>query len=369
MKTDLDRGSKEHRDCFKHLVALLSLLLGFPVLAAQADEAALTNVSSEIFVDTYYAHDFANLPARKRSYTTQALYDDEPALNLGFLDLEWSSDEWRGRLAAQDGSSVEANYAGEPEECWQYVQEAYAGYRVSDRLWLDAGIYFSHIGPESWISRDNWTYTRSLMSEYSPYYQLGMKASYQWSETLSTQLHLLNGWQNISDDRNPALGMQVSYILNPRYTLTYNNFIGYEQGTRIFHDLILKYDATDRLAFIGAIDYGTQERAPREGQAWWYGFSMMTRYKIVESVALAGRVEKYRDPHQVILASETDNSFSALGLSAGIDVTLLPQLVWRTEFRAFLDNDDVFSRDEGFSESTSFVVTSLSYSYDLAGVF
>ena len=59
------------------------------------------------------------------------------------------------------------------------IQEAYVGYRVTDKLWIDEGIYFSHIGFESWISRDNWTYTRSLDAEFTPYYQSGVKATYQ----------------------------------------------------------------------------------------------------------------------------------------------------------------------------------------------
>ena len=64
----------------------------------------------------------------------------------------------------QAGTSVQANYASEPTlgtvsgpDLARNIQEAYVGYRVTDKLWIDEGIYFSHIGFESWISRDNWT--------------------------------------------------------------------------------------------------------------------------------------------------------------------------------------------------------------------
>ena len=35
----------------------------------------------------------------------------------------------------------------------------------------------SPLGGESWISRDNWNYTRSLIAEESPYMKLGYAPS------------------------------------------------------------------------------------------------------------------------------------------------------------------------------------------------
>lgn len=324
-----------------------------------------TTFTSQVFLDTYYLHDFNDPPSRKRAYTTQGYYDDEPAVNLGYVDTKYSGDNWHGRLALQGGSSVKSNYAGEPQEFWQYVQEAYSGYKFTDKLWIDGGIYFSHLGPEGWISRDNWAYTRSLISEYSPYYQAGMRATYQVSDKVSAQLHLINGWQNISDNRDPAVGMQLSYQLSSMHTFTFNNFIGNEHGVRLFNDFIYKYEPTDRLGFLAAFDVGSQERSGEQSTAWWYGFSIMSRYKLDSVVSLAARIEQYRDPHQVILASQTANSFAALGFSAGINIELLPKLVWRTEYKVLLDNDQVFPKEDGFSDSNSFIVTSLTYSYDL----
>ena len=67
---------------------------------------------------------------------------------------------------------MQANYAGESAGLGvvkgplpaELIQEAVAGYRIADGIWVDGGIYLSHLGFESFISRDDWTYTRSLMS-------------------------------------------------------------------------------------------------------------------------------------------------------------------------------------------------------------
>ena len=75
--------------------------------------------------------------------------------------VQLSSAHTRGRLALQAGTSVQSNYAGEPRsggisgpELTRHIQEAVVGVRAKSHLWIDAGIYLSHIGQESWISRD-----------------------------------------------------------------------------------------------------------------------------------------------------------------------------------------------------------------------
>ncbi|MGH7469382.1 MAG: outer membrane beta-barrel protein [Longimicrobiales bacterium] len=54
-------------------------------------------------------------------------------------------------------------------ELARQIQEGVVGYYVGDHIWIDVGLYFSHIGTEGWISRGNWTYTRSLIADWLPY--------------------------------------------------------------------------------------------------------------------------------------------------------------------------------------------------------
>ena len=74
-------------------------------------------------------------------------------------------------------------------------------------LLLEAGIYPSHIGMESFQTHLNWNYTRSWLGELSPYYQAGLKLAYPFSDRWSGQIHLLNGWQAIGDNnRGKSVG-------------------------------------------------------------------------------------------------------------------------------------------------------------------
>ncbi|MEY4700143.1 MAG: hypothetical protein RL326_330, partial [Pseudomonadota bacterium] len=267
-----------------------------PLLAFAEPNAPL---SVGAFVDTNLAHDFNHLPTRYRPYTTQPYYSDEFTLNLGYIDAVLSTERFHGRLALQYGSSVIANYASEPHEFMRYFQEAYAGVSVSDSWKIDAGIFASHIGLETWISRDNSTTSRSLIADYSPYYQTGLRSIHDISEQVHLELHIIRGWQNMTDDRNVCFGTQVAYKPRDDLQLIYNTFIGDEDGTRVFNDIIIKHTFTDNFTIGASVDVGAQNRQD-ESRAWWHGWTIIPRYQINETYTIAGRVERYDDPDQVM---------------------------------------------------------------------
>ena len=162
--------------------AALALTLAAPDAHAQAADDSV-RVTFGGFVDGYYAYDAGRPPQRDRAFAGGALFTTQPArhnefnVNLAFVEAKLDAPRYRGRLAVQFGTSVQSNYSGEPRDgqisgpsVQQYLQEATAGYRIAKTLWVDGGIFFSNMGMESWISRDNPTYTRSLVADYSPYY-------------------------------------------------------------------------------------------------------------------------------------------------------------------------------------------------------
>ena len=144
------------------------------------------------FVDTYYAWDFDRPGSFDRAYTTQPVRHAEANVNLAYVETKFAGPRYRGRLALQWGTSVQANYAGEPKigsisgpGVSQFIQEATAGYQVDSTLWIDAGIFLSHLGYEGWISRDNLAYSRSFVADFSPYYETGVKATWAASRKLT----------------------------------------------------------------------------------------------------------------------------------------------------------------------------------------
>jgi len=359
----------------------LSPLLMFGCLLPGCVVAQVPDTSTRVavggFIDSYFAYDFNHPRTLDRAYTTQAARHDEFNVNLAFVDLTLTGNRLRGRFAAQFGTSVQANYAGEPRvgtlsgpDVSRFIQEAYVGYQVATSLWIDGGVFFSPFGSENWISRDNWTYTRSLIADYSPYYEAGVKATWQATPKLSAQLHVINGWQNISEtNSDKALGARVDYAVTSRLTLSYDAFYGNEAPDtlparpRYWHEGILQFTPTSRLQFRGTLDYGMQQRDGADGHAVWRGYTVISHWQATPRVAAAARIEGYGDPEQVIIATGRLNGFRAQGGSVNLDLSPQPRLLWRTELRGLWSRDPLFTHGGGIAGGASrrdiFVASSL----------
>jgi hypothetical protein len=284
-------------------------------------------------------------------------------------------------MAFQAGTSVQINYAAEPTIGFasgpllaRHIQEAVAGYQVADNLWLDAGIFFSHLGSESWISRDNWTYTRSLIAEWSPYYETGVKATWTPSPKFTGLFTVVNGWQIISENNDDkAVGLRLDYALTPEITLSYANFLGNELpdtldgAARFFNDVSAKVVFGDQAGILATFDWGTQDDFD------WYGYALIGRVKVTDGIAVVGRVERFSDPDQVLILTGLDDGFQVNGFSVGVDFALpggfigfgpASRFLWRTEFRALPADDDVFPRNPlRFADTQHFLVSSFALTF------
>ncbi|MBL7716476.1 MAG: porin [Bdellovibrionales bacterium] len=323
------------------------------------------------FIDAYIAYDVNNPSNLDRSFTTQPARHNEFNINLAYLEAKLEREKVHGRLALQAGTSVQSNYASEPTvgsvsgpNLSRHLQEAFVGYRLGDATWIDAGIMLSHIGVESFISKDNLLYTRSLVADFSPYYETGVRLSHSFNDQLSAQLLVLNGWQIISENnQNKALGTQLSYSFNPKLTLIYNTFFGRESSFRHFHDLILKFTPDEAWSFAAQADIGFQDEAPGGQNASWNGFSVMAKRSISQMFAITSRVERYTDPKQVLIASSYGHAFQSWGASLGLDANLDSNIWWRNEVRGYFSDQAIFPSDNGFKTTDGVIVSSISAAF------
>lgn len=346
--------------------------------------AITTNAWSQIpeglkvggFLDTYYAYDFNSPQSHERSFTTQPVRHNEFNVNLAFLDVALKREKTRGRLALQYGNSVSKNYAGEPTQGTtsgprdaQIFQEAFVGTKITDRTWIDMGIFLGNIGSESWISKDNMTYTRSLNLDYVPYYSSGLRLEHQLSNKEIIQIQLLNGWQNISENnQGKALGMQYKNVLSPSTTFTYNNFLGDEEVTspnprfRAYHNFILNYQQSQAWQYIATIDFGHQSQRENNGVDSWYAFTMTARHVLDERDSITFRGEYYNDRHRANVDTNSVNGFQVIGTSVNFDRKLDQNVLWRMELRGFYSKDKIYPQStSNLSRLNGFFVSSLAF--------
>ncbi|MBC8156417.1 MAG: porin, partial [Bacteroidetes bacterium] len=185
------------------------------------------------YVEAYYVHDFTapKTTQERPGFIYNHKRNREVNLNQAFIKAAYTNERVRGNLALQVGTYAQYNYAAE-QDLIKNIFEANAGVKLSKTrdLWLDAGIFSSHIGFESAISKDCWTLTRSILAENSPYYLSGAKVTYNASSGKLTLLgSVLNGWQRVAKlpgYSGMAISTQVQYKPSPKLILNWSSFLG-----------------------------------------------------------------------------------------------------------------------------------------------
>lgn len=360
-------------------VALIIGLVISPSLSAQSSVQAVAlpdsalKVTYAAFVDGYYAYDFNRPPTFDRSFTTQAARHNEFNVNLAFVEAKLEARGLRGRLALQAGTSVQSNYAGEPRngivsgpELARFIQEAVVGVRVGSDVWIDGGIFFSHIGMEGFVSRDNLLYTRSLVADFSPYYESGVKGSWRVTPALSAQVAIVNGWQIISESNSAkSAGVRLDYAPSANATFSYYNYLGDEAPDtalqsryRFYQGAGIKVGSATGPQLVAEFDYGTERRGSGRTRSSWHGGMLAGRYQATSVAVLVARVERYVDADQTIVATGTPDGLRASGASVGVDVAPQPRVQWRTEFRGLRDRHAVFMRRGNVPSAADAVIVS-----------
>jgi hypothetical protein len=357
----------------KRRIAIFCIaFIGFSIdsVFAQNEWTDSPTISLDGFVDAFYVYDF-NKP--QQNFRQQFLFNhnrhNEFNINLALLQLGVQSTKYRANLGLQAGTYPNDNYAAEPGVL-KNIYEAYVGVSLNktNNLWLDVGIFGSHLGFESPISLVNMTLTRSLVAESSPYFLSGAKLSYSPNEQWDLVAIVTNGWQRI--ERVPgnsllSFGTQIVFKPNDTWSLNWSTFIGTDdpdatRRMRYFSNLFGQYQVNDKIALIAGVDFGMQQIANGSSTFnTWVAPVIIGQYIINEQWKTAVRFEYYGDEAGVIIPTGTANGFKTTGLSANIDFSPIPNLAWRSELRWFNSKDNVFEKDNGFVNSNFFIGTSL----------
>ena len=330
---------------------LLALFLFFTFRCiAQVDSTKSFNVNA--YIETYYSYDFSKpLNNEKPDFNYNYKKHDQLNLNLAFIKANYQNKSVRSNLALMTGNYAMYNLSVEPN--WaKPIFEANVGYKLlrQHNFWIDAGVMPSHIGFESAIGIDCWNLTRSILAENSPYYETGIKFSYNnKKENIYLGALVLNGWQRIATlegSQKPSLGFQVNYKPSEKLILNYSNFIGQIQqdsisALRLFHNLYAIYETNDMLSFIFGFDIGTQKTNFNKS-ALWFTPVIISKFNLNDKSKIAGRVEFYSDKDQVIISTLTRNGYQTVGASVNYDHQVSPKLFWRAELKKYHSRDAIF---------------------------
>lgn len=113
---------------------------------------------------------------------------------------------------------------------YRYLSEAYAGYHI-DKWYginIDAGLFMSYIGLNSFYQAENWEYQASFTSDNTPWFFNGIRIQIFPTKNLKIEPWLINGWQSYGMFNSmPGIGGSVTYMsTNNNWKLITNNYFG-----------------------------------------------------------------------------------------------------------------------------------------------
>jgi hypothetical protein len=329
-------------------------------------------------MEVYYAFDFNN-PLNKQAPAWVYAYGrhNEIGINNVYIGYKYTAVRLRSQLAIATGNYIQRNYAAEPA-ILRNLLEAHIGIKVlkNYNLWLDTGVMPSHIGFESAIGNQNWTLTRSMMANNSPYFMTGVKLGFtSQNEKWFMALLVLNGWQNIVDNNsNKALGSQITYTPNPRLTLNWSTFYGegYNKpdsvaANRFFQDFYVSWQVKPQLGLALTVDIGLQEIASKsKSYQSWQTAAFLARYQFKTGWHIVWRIEYFNDPWELIITSRNVNhkGFRVGAYSLGCDYSPFAKALLRLEGKYYFSQDYEFALRSARLAKTSLVLTaSIGYSF------
>jgi hypothetical protein len=355
----------------KNLITIITTLTASLTAFAQ-DEP---KVKFSGYLETYYGYDF-NKPAdhNRPAFIYSHNRANEVNLNLGFIKAAYESSSIRANLALMAGTYTNSNLATEPGVL-KNIFEANAGVKLSktENLWIDAGIFSSHIGFESAVSKDCWVLTRNISSENTPYYEAGAKITYGTKDgKLTATLLYLNGWQRITrqnGNNKPAGGLQLTWKPTPKITVNYSNYLGTEGAdsvsvNRFYHNIYGIFQLSDKFGLTLGLDYGTQQQS-KENHNKNEVFSpvAIAQYKFAEKWAVAGRFEYYEDKNGIFISTGTPNGFKTKGYSLNVDYSPIPNAVVRLEGKTYDSKDKIFATENNSLNANTTLTASIGVSF------
>lgn len=340
-------------------------------------EASKNPLKISGYLETYYGYDFGNPEDHNRpSFIYSYNRHNEVNLNLGFIQAAYDNDKVRGKFALMAGTYTNANLAAEPGVL-KNIFEANVGVKISKskNLWVDAGVFASHIGFESAIGANCWNMTRSILADNSPYFLSGAKISYNSdNEKWFLSGLVLNGWQRIQrlpGNQTPAFGHQLTWKPNAKITLNSSSFIGSDtpdsdRKMRYFHNFYGQFQLSEKFGLITGFDMGAQQQTKGSNDYdFWYSPVVIAKIKTTEKVAFAARAEYYSDQGEVIVSTDTPNGFQTFGYSLNMDVQVTENVLWRLEARTFNSKEDniFLDRSQNPTQNNYFLGTALSLGF------
>jgi hypothetical protein len=219
---------------------------------------------------------------------------------------------------------------------------------------IKIGHFYTPIGYEVVPANGNFFYSHAYTMQYGePFTHWGVLGQYKWSDEVSLNYGLVNGWDAFNRVRDDAAIIAGFTWTGCQDILAFNVIYGNEPVVedaavytkRYMHSLVYTYNINDCWQYVFQHDFAQQNNANRgqTASAEWYGINQYLFYKINDCWKAGFRGEWFRDDDGVrvtgvrpaignpILGSGFAGNFYEL--AAGLNWTPTANLTVRGEVR------------------------------------
>lgn len=170
--------------------------------------------------------------------STALARNNEMQVSGVYLGGDFSYKQARAHIVTQFGTRSQvvprndySPYKGQYQlaEVYRYLAEANAGYHfnVLHGINIDAGMFMSYIGLNSYYQVENWEYQASFTSDNTPWFFNGIRMQIFVNKKLKVEPWLINGWQSYGMyNKQPGVGGNITWCPNENIKLLTNNYYG-----------------------------------------------------------------------------------------------------------------------------------------------
>lgn len=420
---------------------LLTAVLGFEVYGQQKDnpfndiDAAWQNGSDRrdssvfkqikyftpcILIDLNYTHSFNNPSDNTVVGSTALARNNEVQLSALHVGGDFNYLNARARFMTQFGTRsivVPRNdyspYRGQYQlaNVYRYLSEAYAGYHfnVMHGINIDAGLFMSYIGLNSYYQSENWEYQASFTSDNTPWFFNGIRIQIFPTEHLKIEPWIINGWQSYGKFNSmPGIGANVTWMPKSNFKILTNDYYGTDvaglpQRKRFHSDnsILIRYynnpssNRVSRMAFsltgdigfekgggVNGFKTGDASKGPaqyfasamfynrtwfaKNKLAWTIGGGVMTnpgRYLVLYPTGQASLLPNPNNPTQTEgtfpFTANPGDKFQAWDCSTNFDVMPNQSITFRIEIVHRQSNVPYFAGRGGVTSQTGYTTTPL----------
>jgi hypothetical protein len=374
-----------------------------------------------VLMDVNYTYAFNNPIDNTVVGSTALARNNEVQLSALHFGGDFNYKNARARFMTQFGTRsivVPRNdlspYRGQYKlaDVYRYLSEAYAGYHFDkwNGINIDAGMFMSYIGLNSYYQEENWEYQASFTSDNTPWFFNGVRFQIHPNKNWKIEPWIINGWQSYGKfNAMPGIGGNITYMSsNSNLKVLTNNYYGTDAGgikdRMRFHSdnsLLLRYfnkpesKGINKMAFSLTGDFGFEkgggvnglsDGSATEGPAqyfasamfynriwfaknkiaWTVGGGYMTnpgRYLVLYPTGQASPLPNPNDPTKTEgafpFSANPGDKFEGFDYSTNIDFMPNQSITFRIEYVHRESSVPYFAGRGGVTSQTGFTTSTL----------